>query len=251
MVERPSLQPSPDGQIGFMSATPSQSLSSPSQISGPGSTQPSQTKPRVPRQTRWPALHVPTPTLAGSRPAQMQVWPVWVKGPSSTMPLQLSSRPLHTSVIGTPPSPAWQTSAPPTQAVMPAWQVPMLAPQVTPVPGSVPSSTMPLQLSSTPLHTSCEGVRGMSQNAVTPLHATMPGQGIAHLSPTCKLVPESTIPSSIRPLQSSSMPLHTSGSGGHASGRPHALVGQPSSMTPSQLLSLQSPQTSAAQCLAP
>src|SRR5947209_7242426 len=50
----PSLHPRPDGHVAATSAVPSQSLSLPSQISGAGPTQPSQTKPRVPRHTRCP-----------------------------------------------------------------------------------------------------------------------------------------------------------------------------------------------------
>src|SRR5690349_18875050 len=159
-VQRPSLHARPDGQTGFRSATPSQSLSRPSHTSVPGSTQPSHTKPRTPRHTRWPALQVPTPTWLADSPGQRHVMPVWVKLPLSTTPSQLSSMPVHTSVVAVvPASPLpLHTMRPFAHAVTPAWHAPRVLPQLTPTPGSMPLSTTPSQSSSMLLHSSCIGV---------------------------------------------------------------------------------------------
>src|SRR5574338_1057700 len=69
----------------------------------------------------------------------------------STTPSQSSSRPLHSS--GPPPLPPTHTSEPPWQVYVPGEHTPIELPQLPPPPGS-PSSIMPSQSSSVPLHTS-------------------------------------------------------------------------------------------------
>ena len=96
------------------------------------------------KATHAPALHVmPTGQIA----------------PLSTIPSQLSSRPLQTSVLGL--TFRMHCRVPLTQCRIPVAQTPNCpVEQATPPPGS-PSSTVPLQLSSMPLQTSVDGVPGV------------------------------------------------------------------------------------------
>src|SRR5207302_1152932 len=75
--------------------------------------------------------------------------------PSSTMPSPLSSFPLHTSIFGIEIS--LHTNLPISHLIMPALHTPRPSPHGSPTPGSMPSSISPLQLSSSPLHTSGDG----------------------------------------------------------------------------------------------
>src|SRR5205814_6874924 len=146
--------------------------------------------PNVPIMQTWvPCMHTPT-----SGKPQFCVSP-------STTPSQSSSRPLHTSVVGVMPVHVLHTPpGAPVQVCVPGVHTPTDEPH-----GRVrPSSTVPLQLSSRPLHTS-----------------------------GCGTHPPHTPPSSMNPLQSSSTPLHTSaGTGPHV---PHAFLG--SSVVPEKQLS--------------
>ncbi len=120
----------------------------------------------------------------------MQSEPAGQGASSSSIPSQLSSSPLQTSVRG--PVPPMQVSIPPTQRIVPGMQVPMLSPHEVPAAGFV-SSTKPLQSSSMPLQTS--GPVGVQE-------------------------PVQVSPSSMASSQSSSMPLQDSVPGG----RPGAVI---------------------------
>src|SRR3954471_21998894 len=251
MTHWPFLQPNPDGHCAAVSTMPSQLLSRPSQTSGVGSEQPSQTKPMVPRQMRRPALQVPpfASTCAWVSPGHRHTWPVWGKLPLSMTPSQLSSIPLQVSGCGIPV--ALQTRWPMLQTNVPDWQVPRPLPHLSPTPGSVPSSIWPLQLSSRPLQTSVCGVTvGASQNvpvlsarqARMPPRRQMPTPLLKHDAPTMK-------PSSMSPLQLLSRPSQSSVGTAQPHGWPQALGGNPSSTCPLQLSSWQL-QASTAQCLA-
>src|SRR5215471_11655005 len=128
------MHPNPEGQVAVVSITPSQSLSLPSQISALGKTHPSHTTPSAPLQTMCPALHSPTPTLFGSRPAHTQEVPTPGK-------LQSLSMPSQTSGIGV--EVALQTSLPAWQTNVPELHVPRPLPHFSPTPGSMPSSGVP------------------------------------------------------------------------------------------------------------
>src|SRR5688572_12580086 len=154
-------------------------------------------------------------------------------------PSQLSSMPLQVSTTGMPV--ALQTRRPIWQTNMPEPQVPSPVPQRSPTPGSVPSSIMPSQSSSSPLHTSvCGGTVGASQNvplwsgrhARMPPRAQMPTPLFMHDAPTMK-------PSSMSPSQSLSRPSQRSGGRAQPQGWPQALGGKPSSTVPSQSSSMQ------------
>src|SRR5205823_1702207 len=145
---------------------------------------------------------------------------------------------------------ALHTIWPLTHAVTPDWQLPSELPHATPTPGSGPSSTCPSQLSSTLLHTSCDGVTtGASQNVPLPvvLQAVMPVRWQAPLRPLLHAMP-TLKPSSMSPSQLSSSPSQISIGTAQPQPWPQALGFSPSSIWPLQLSSRQL-QVSTAQCL--
>jgi hypothetical protein len=147
---------------------------------------------------------------------QMPTWPCAVQGwptcgtLSSVRPLQSSSRPLHDSLSWPGVTFALQmTPFAPSHVVMPVAQMPSRPVwHCTPPPG-LPSSTLPSQLSSRPLHVSGAGL------AAT--HCTLPfTQWVVpflHSPNACATqeTPPPGSPSSICLLQLSSRPLQTSG----------------------------------------
>src|SRR5262249_733416 len=93
---------------------------------------------------------------------------------SSFVPLQSSSSPLHTSCAGPVPPVhvsvvPWHTFVPVVQ--MPTPQLPLAQHEVF-RPGT--SSTLPLQSSSTPLHTSALGPTAPMHCTVPPEHCKVP-----------------------------------------------------------------------------
>src|SRR6476619_3021611 len=125
-------------------------------------------------------------------------------------PSQLSSMPLQVSAWGMPV--ALHTSAPFVQTNVPDEQVPRPLPHLSPTPGSVPSSVMPLQLSSMPLQISVWGVTvGASQNVpvLSGRQARMPPRRQAP-TPLLKQEAPTMKPSSMSPSQSLSRPSQTS-----------------------------------------
>src|SRR5436853_272287 len=93
--------------------------------------------------------------------------------PSSALPLQLSSRPLHASVVG-----CWfwlQTIPPLWQSVVPAPHTPSLPVLHAWPPPGLPLSTAPLQSSSRPLHTSALACTFCTQLTTPAWHAVVPG----------------------------------------------------------------------------
>src|SRR3954468_18316416 len=124
-------------------------------------------------------------------------------------------------------------------------------PQSRPTPGSMPSSMSPLQSSSMPLQIS--GLMGASPRLQVTLilsgaHSFTPRRRHAPVRPLSQEPPTSK-PSSTSPSQSLSTPSQISTEMGQPAGWPHAFRGNPSSIIPLQLSSLQFA-TSTAQCLA-
>ncbi len=154
--ELPQVSPPPGSPSSmFMS----QSLSMPSQISARPPVSPTHTKVPVDRsQVSTPGLHSPT-SLPQAPP---------VGTDSSTLPSQSSSAPLQVSAV--PPVAPSQIRLPPMQRSVPGMQAPVLEPQE--VPGSVPSSTLPLQSSSRVLQISAEGPTAPTQVLVSKLPPT-------------------------------------------------------------------------------
>ncbi len=188
-----------------------------------------------------PAAHAP------SRPVLQPTPPPGL--PSSTCPLQLSSRLLHDSFEGC--TFCTQMTCAFWQEVVPGPQTPWLpVMQAMPPPG-LPSSTKPLQLSSRPLHVSTLAGSGL-QTLSTPF--TQKGTVFAQMPRPQLMVPS---PSSTWPLQLSSMLLQISAVGWpgvhtcvmppmqfcvvtlHAP-TPHTVEPSPSSIWPLQSLSLAS-----------
>src|SRR5262249_14947717 len=122
----------------------------------------------VPWQIILPETQAPVPQL----PPGQQVLPTVAT--SSTLPLQSSSRPLHTSVPG--PTAPMHCRVPPEHCCVPALQMPVpqlpAGQQVLPTPET--SSVVPLQSSSRPLHVSVPGSTWPTHgpNAGTPLPRT-------------------------------------------------------------------------------
>ena len=143
--------------------TPLQSLSAPSQVSGWGST--------LPTQRRAPAWHCTVPNAHG----KLFDWPHETPlpcAPSSMTPLQLSSMLLQASAVG--------LSAP-TQSIWPFWHciAPKLHgavfdwPHAAPAPGML-LSTVPSQSSSAPLQLSAAGSIAPMQLSDPPTHWITP-----------------------------------------------------------------------------
>src|SRR2546425_644555 len=160
-----------------------------------------------------------TPSLSSSGSTQSAMpSPSVSRNPSSTTPLQLSSRPLQVSVVGLPGTHGW--TCPPTQFTTVLLQAP--TPHVV-VP--TPSSTGPSQSSSLPLQVAAVGVPGVQ------VCGTPPEQLFTVLvqAPTPHVVVPN--PSSTRPSQLSSRPLHTSVAPGWIAGSLSSqswLAGKPS-----------------------
>src|SRR5439155_1280031 len=134
------------------STCPLQSLSMPSHASGLGPTAPAH-EPHAPdAHDCVPCLHAPTllPQVRSALSAQ--------EHPSSAVPLQSSSIPLHVSGCG-PMLPTQISHAPFTQVCPPCLHAPTLLPhkRTAPFVHWHPSSAVPSQSSSMPLHVSgCE-----------------------------------------------------------------------------------------------
>src|SRR4051812_34536734 len=160
---------------------------------------------------------MPTP----QRPLVQQLVPR--PGTSSTLPLQSSSMPLHSSPVG-PCSPTHSTPLGPQPSV-PPWQMPMPSLAGSPekqVPPTVPpgkSSTMPLQSLSIVSHCSgCGPTEFVHCGRMAP--ATHDSTPVWQMPVPHKALPELSLygqhdaprfgTSSILPLQSSSRPLHVS-----------------------------------------
>jgi hypothetical protein len=190
---RPVLHAAPPP--GFPSSVaPSQSSSTPLQVSAAGDVVWTQVSP--------PPLHVVVPDeqIPGAPVVQAAPPPGL---PWSIEPSQSSSMPLHVSAVDVPGVHVCGTPA--TQFWTVTWQAPV--PQLV-VPS--PSSVCPLQSSSALLQVSgLDGTLWMQvtepvKQAVTPA-AQMPGRPVLHVTPP----PGS--PLSAAPSQSSSVPLQTSG----------------------------------------
>src|SRR5262245_15197930 len=170
---------------------------------------------------------------------------------SSTLPLQSSSRPLHISAVGCC---VWrQCGAPDRQVVLPAAQTPgRPVLHAAPAPG-FPSSTVPSQSSSRPLHISLEAWTFGAQISDPPEQVRVPAAQTPEI-PVAQAAPPPGFPSSAAPSQSSSMPLHVSAEGApglHVCGEPprqfcavtrqapvpQVVLPSPSSATPSQFSS--------------
>ncbi len=229
---------------------PLQSLSLPSQVSALGCTFWLQTMaPFV--HAVVPGWHTPWRFVLHARPPPGL--------PSSTVPLQLLSMPSQTSPVG---ETFWlQTTAPLTQAVVPAAQAPSLSVvQARPPPG-LPSSTAPLQSLSLPSQVSALGCTFWLQTMPPFEHAVVPAEQTPSL-PVLQAWPPPGFPSSAMPLQSLSLPSQVSAlgcvfcthwiepptqccvPGAQTPCWPVAQVppppGSPSSMAPLQLLSMPS-----------
>src|SRR5581483_11685775 len=145
------------------STRPLQSLSSPSQISALAAVVWWHDSAPL-EQTMVPAAHTPDLPVEHATPVPGTL--------SSTIPLQSLSSPSHTSAD------AWafwlQRIAPLVQLVVPAAQTPVLPVlQASPPPG-LPSSTVPLQLSSSPLHTSAVACTFWLQAMAPAVQAVVP-----------------------------------------------------------------------------
>ncbi len=217
------------------SVEPSQSLSSPSQVSGaevPG-THPRGTPPMQFSDVR---RHSPRPQSV-------------LPNPSSVAPSQSSSAPLHTSTDG-PTSPTQSPQAAPTQSCSPSVQPPTPRKAGSPVqqdcrsPSRHPhgglSSVLPSQSSSSPFpHSSVRGRPG-SQTSGDP--ATQLSTVRSH-EPTPHV--DEPISSSMRPSQSLSAPSHTSAAGLHPSSMvpPSCAPSFPASCPASRTAGTQTPST--------
>ena len=183
------------------STRPSQSSSSPLQVSTPlwSSLPPMSVEQIVPppKHSKVPSPHTPTPSHA----------PPTLK-PSSTTPSQLLSEPSQTSTPGVP-GVTLQASAPKTHSVAPFLKQ-MPAPTLQGTLISVRLlSVAPSQSSSKSLQTSMSLSVLSLQTGVPPTHSSMPSSQKS-LSGPSQGPPTSVGLSSSRPLQSSSKPLHTS-----------------------------------------
>ena len=210
----PVMQVAPAAHSAPVSTTPSQSLSLPSQISGWGPTPPRHSQPRAPTQMRWPGRHSPSSGPAGT-PGGRHSSPVPGRF-SSTLPLQLLSRPSQTSSLG--PT-GVQTRLPSTQRVVPWRHSPTWLPHSAPTPGKGSSSTNPSQSLSSPSQTSSPGVVDPTLHTVpvpTELQIFLPTLRQAPCTPLSHSAPTSN-PSSVMPSQSLSLPSHTSALGVTAS----------------------------------
>jgi hypothetical protein len=124
--------------------------------------------------------------------------------PSSVDPSQLLSRPSQISVTG--PRPPTQVKLPLTHCIEPARHSPTLEPQL-PI-GGTPSSITPLQSLSTPSHVSGLGLVPPTHTKAPPVHVNVPGEHAPMLVP--QLAPPPGLPSSVEPSQLLSIPSHTS-----------------------------------------
>src|SRR4051812_47660039 len=150
------------------STTPSQLSSIPLHVSWPGLTAPAHDPHAPPLHVCVPDLHAPTAL------PQRRTCPLAQAHPSSTTPLQFSSTdPSHTSVTG-PTEPVHDPQVPLAQVCVPALHAPTLVPHDCTAPSTHehPSSTVPSQLSSIPLHVSVVDV-------VAPVHT--PHAPLAHV----------------------------------------------------------------------
>src|SRR5947209_1806001 len=139
-----------------------------------------------------------TPSLSSSGSTQSAIpSPSVSRNPSSTEPLQLSSTPLQTSMVGLPGTHC--CGVPPLQLFTVLVQAP--TPHVV-VPS--PSSTLPLQSSSIPSQISGLGAPGVQVCGCPPTQAVT----VRVQAPTPQV--SGGMPSSTAPLQSSSTPLQTS-----------------------------------------
>jgi len=137
---------------------------------------------------------------------QGEVVPMQQDHPSSQVPSQSSSIPLHTSAGGMQLPHAQEL----LHVLVPAVPQLVVQPPVVPLQHDHPSSQVPSQSSSIPLHTSAGGTQlPQLQEA---LHVCTPV--VPQLVVQGELVPmQQAHPSSHPPSQSSSIPLHTSAGG--------------------------------------
>src|SRR6266550_2023857 len=149
---------------GFpLSATPSQSSSSPLQSSAEGKTVCWQTT-CPPTHAFTPASHTPAiPVLHAAPPPGF---------PLSATPSQSSSSPLQSSAEGK--TVCWQTTCPPTHAFTPASHTPAIPVLHAAPPPGFPLSATPSQSSSSPLQSSAEGKTVCWQTTCPPTHAFTP-----------------------------------------------------------------------------
>ena len=168
------------------STLPSQSLSALSQTSTPGALGSQMVAP-------FTQAVVPGPQAPGSPLSQTSL-----PTPSSVLPSQSSSIALQVSGRGSA-SVAEHSTAPlaaqtftplPKQAPTPIWQA---------SPAPVPSSTLPSQSSSAPLHVSAIGSRGAALQVTPPRPSQI-------FSPTTLQTPTPALQASPRPVPSSMLP---------------------------------------------
>src|SRR5688500_9904316 len=165
------------GGAGESSVVPSQSSSTPLQVSAIGPT-------NAPPQTSAPPVQATVPKRQRPTLLGPQRTPVPAIIPLSAAPSQSSSTALHVSGVG--PRPPRHVSAPSTQARRPGSQAPADIPQAVPSIGSA-SSTAPLQSSSRPLQVSAPvGVHMYSQPVIgLPSMSSKPASQVAmpHMPP--------------------------------------------------------------------
>jgi hypothetical protein len=182
---------------------PLQSLSLPSQISALGKLvwlQPF----CPPKQLVCPWAH----GVFGFCPGTAQGCPA-PGNPSSTVPLQSSSSPLHVSDPGC--RFATHAICPPVHFSLPAEQMPCNdVVHAAPTSDGL-SSTTPSQLLSLPSHISGDAGRFATHLRTPVLQCVVPGAHSPSLPGTSQAVPPPGSPSSFTPLQLSSRPLHSSG----------------------------------------
>ena len=198
----------------FSSVMPSQSSSTPLQVSVVAVTPPVQVRPPA-TQVSAPWLQAPVESPHAAPPPGL---------PSSTDPSQSSSAVLHSS--GLPAKAPWQTSPPSTQASRPWVQAPTELPQSRPASG-LPWSMEPSQSSSTPLQSSVLGSIAPTHSTLPPMHWVVPGVQAPTSLPQAAPPPGS--PSSNCMSQSSSRALQISTGGSARSQR----YSQPLSSLPS------------------
>src|SRR5439155_1134273 len=160
-----------------------------------------------------PLAHVCEPCLHAPR-LLPHVWtaPFVHEHPSSAVPSQSSSMPSHTSGRGATP-PAHAPHAPFAHVCVPCLHAPRLLPHACTVPfvHEHPSSAVPSQSSSTPLHVSGRGSMAPTHTPQAPLvHVCVPCLHAPRLVPHTRIAPFAhEHPSSTTPLQLLSMPSHT------------------------------------------
>src|SRR5688572_20180280 len=189
------------------SASPSQSLSSPSHASSAGNVALAHSPQRPSLQLCVPGSHSPSDV------PQERVSPLMHSHPSSMSPAQSLSSPSQTSSAGNVAL-AHSPQRPSLQLCVPGSHSPSDVPQerVSPLMHSHPSSMSPAQSLSSPSQTSAAGKLALAQSSQRPsLHVCVPGSHSPSDVPHERVSPlMHSQPSSMSPSQSLSAPSQTS-----------------------------------------